>query len=175
MVNMQNAHIPIFMQLFSATGQISRATRGERHANLLLDTLYHQTAHFESAWQTTEPFTEWLGWLRGQRDEGNPVWLILDCYSVHRQETIRAHAEELGIHLLFIPPGLTDELQPLDRFVFGVMKGTCRRLDRLHRECDPAAATNQQIAAAFLIRAWEGVSTRVLEDAWSLYEHEDDG
>jgi hypothetical protein len=34
---------------------------------------------------------------------------------------------------------------------------------------------NQQITAAFLIRAWEGVSTRVLEDAWSLYEPEDDG
>jgi hypothetical protein len=39
-LKMQNAHIPIFMQLFSATGEISRVTTGERHANLLLDTLY---------------------------------------------------------------------------------------------------------------------------------------
>jgi hypothetical protein len=58
--------------------------------------------------------------------------------------------------------------------VFEVMKGTCRRLYRLHCESDPAAAMKQQIAAAFLIRAWEGVSTRVLADAWSLDEPEHD-
>jgi hypothetical protein len=39
----------------------------------------------------------------------------------------------------------------------------------------PAAGMNQQIAAAFLVRAWEGGSTRVLEDAWSLPEPDDDG
>jgi hypothetical protein len=43
MLKMQNAHIPIFMQLFSATGEISRVTTGERHANLLLDTLYYES------------------------------------------------------------------------------------------------------------------------------------
>jgi hypothetical protein len=35
---------------------------------------------------------------------------------------MKKYAEDLGIHLLFIPPGLTDEMQPLDRFAFGVMK-----------------------------------------------------
>jgi hypothetical protein len=35
-----NAHIPTFMQRFSATRQISRVITGERHANLSLDSLY---------------------------------------------------------------------------------------------------------------------------------------
>jgi hypothetical protein len=81
----------------------------------------------------------------------------------------------LGIHLPFIPPGLADELQPHDRFVVGVMTGTFRRLYRLHCEFDPAAGMNQQVAAAVLIRAWEGGSPGVLEDAWSLFEPDDDG
>jgi hypothetical protein len=48
MLNMQNAHIPIVMQLFSGIGQISRLTTGERDANLLLDTLDPnlQISHF---------------------------------------------------------------------------------------------------------------------------------
>jgi hypothetical protein len=41
-------------------------------------------------------------------------------------------AAELGIHSLFIPPGLTGELQPLDRFVFGVMKANCLPMYRGH-------------------------------------------
>jgi hypothetical protein len=33
---------------------------------------------------------------------------------------------------------------------------------------------NQEIAAAFLIRAWEGVSPGVLDDAWPLYKCPDE-
>jgi hypothetical protein len=35
---------------------------------------------------------------------------------------MKEYAEELGIHLLFMPPGLSDEMQTLDGFVQGVMK-----------------------------------------------------
>jgi hypothetical protein len=40
--------------------------------------------------------------------------------------SIKECAEELRIHLMFIPPGNTDELQPIDRAVFGIMKAVCR-------------------------------------------------
>jgi hypothetical protein len=113
---------------------------------------------------------EWFGWLRSLCPDGEPIWLILDAYSIHRQETIRAYAEDLRIHLLFVPPGLTEELQPLDRFVFGAMKGTFRRLYRLHCEFNPAAAIDKEIVTGFLIRGWESVTTALLEGAWALYE-----
>jgi hypothetical protein len=83
------------------------------------DVAYHRTMHCESGWQTSETFAEWLGWLRSLYPDGESICLILDADSVHRQETIRAYAEDLRIYLLFLPPGLTKELQPLDRFVFG--------------------------------------------------------
>jgi hypothetical protein len=62
------------------------------------DVAYHCTMHSESEWQTIETFAEWLGWFRGLYPDGEPTWLILDAYSMNRQETIRAYAEDLRIH-----------------------------------------------------------------------------
>jgi hypothetical protein len=135
---------------------------------------YHHADHSESGWQTAETFVRWIHWLRTLYDDGDPIWVVLDCYSVHRAEAMRTHAAELGIHFLFIPPGLTDEFQPLDRFVFGAMKATCRRLYALHCRSNPSCAMDRKIAAAFLIRAWEGVSTQVLEEAWAVYDPGDE-
>jgi hypothetical protein len=64
---------------------------------------------------------------------------------------------------MVIPPGFTDEMQPLDRFVFGVMKAQSRRMYRSYAAgLEPV---NKAIAAAFVIRAWEAVSTPVLDEA----------
>jgi hypothetical protein len=131
---------------------------------------YHHADHSESGWQTEETFMRWIHWLRALYDDGNPIWVVLDCYSVHRAERIRAHAGELGINFLFVPPGLTDEFQPLDRFVFGALKATSRRLYALHCRSDPFCSMDKKTAAGFLIRAWEGISTQVLEEAWAIYD-----
>jgi hypothetical protein len=136
------------------------------------DVAHHRTADSNSGWQTTETFQEWLTWLRDIYDDGEPIWLVLDCYAVHRQLDMRQHAEELGIHLVFVPSGLTDQFQPLDRFVFGAMKGMCRYLYRVHCQSVPPQPMGRQLATGFLIRAWEQVSPQVLDEAWSLYNHE---
>jgi hypothetical protein len=80
---------------------------------------------------------------------------------------------DLGIHLLFIPPGLTDDLQPLDSYIFGAMKGLCRRLYHMHCESIGGDVVTQQMATAFLLPAWEQVSTQTLEEAWLLSYEED--
>jgi hypothetical protein len=59
---------------------------------------------------------------------------------------MKEYAAKIGIHLLFIAPGLTDKIQVLNGFAFGAMKTDGRRMDRNH-----AAAfeqTNKQITAA---------------------------
>ena len=43
-----------------------------------------------------------------------PLHLILDLYSVHRDAEIKALANELNIQLHFIPAGMTEKLQPSD-------------------------------------------------------------
>jgi hypothetical protein len=77
-------------------------------------------------------FHESFAWLPGQYLDTAPIHLILDLYSVHRCEASRACAIELGIVLHFIPAGWTDELQLLDRYVFGVLKSICRKLFACH-------------------------------------------
>jgi hypothetical protein len=47
------------------------------------DVGFHRTDHSESGWTTTETFQRWLAWLRSLYDDGGPLWLILDCYSVY--------------------------------------------------------------------------------------------
>jgi hypothetical protein len=81
---------------------------------------------------------------------------------MHAQEEMNCFAAELGINILFMPPRLTDELQPLDRQVFGVMKVNRRRLYRANAA--ELGAMNKQIATAFLGRAREAVSSEVLNN-----------
>jgi hypothetical protein len=137
------------------------------------DVAHHQAAHSQSGWQTAETSQQSLRWLRSWYGDGAAIWLVLDCYSVHRQPAMRHYDEDLGIHILFISPGLTDDLQPLDRYVFGVMKNLYRRLYRIHFESAGFDEMTQQVATAFLLRTWEQVSPQTLEDAWSLYYKEE--
>ena len=98
------------------------------------------------------------------------VYLLLDCYTVHKTDEIRDLAHALDIELIYIPPGLTDEYQPLDRAVFGVMKQHFRYLWRKQYEADPSQRFSRAKAVQLLIPAWERVSPEVLEDAWTVYE-----
>jgi hypothetical protein len=120
----------------------------------------HRTYHSESAWMTADTFRRWPAWLRSIHDDGESLWLILDCYSVHCQEKVKCYANDLGINLLFIPPGLADELQPPDRFLFGVLKANSRCLYRAN--VTELGAMNKQIATASLVRTWEAVSSEVV-------------
>jgi hypothetical protein len=82
--------------------------------------------------------------------------IVLDCRSVPRSDEIKALARDLGFRLVFIPPGMTDGCQPLDRAVFGPLKATARRLFREHlglHADDPQAASERQ-AAQVLIESW---------------------
>jgi hypothetical protein len=47
------------------------------------DVADHQTDHSQSGWTTHETFERWLIWVRGRYDDGDPIWVILDCFSVH--------------------------------------------------------------------------------------------
>jgi hypothetical protein len=55
---------------------------------------------------------------------------IIHCYAAHRCDVVRELADRLCIRLHFIPPGLTDILQPLDRALFGALKAEYRAICR---------------------------------------------
>jgi hypothetical protein len=74
---------------------------------------------------------------------------------------------------LFIPPGIRDELQPLDGIFFGAMKVNCHQMCRV--QLAEEGVISKQVAASFLIGVWEGVSMAVLDEAWAISEGFDPG
>jgi hypothetical protein len=88
---------------------------------------------------------------------GRPIELILDFYTVHRSAEIKQYAAELGIRLWFIPAGRTDELQPLDRVVFGAIQSIFgRKFEALMR-----AWPNQQLRKAVAMDLLSGIWTEL--------------
>lgn len=67
-------------------------------------------------------------WLRHPHDDALQVRLVVDSCRIHGMGSIKSRAEAPGNHLMFIPFGATDELQPLDPTVFGNMKIARRRV-----------------------------------------------
>jgi hypothetical protein len=133
------------------------------------DVAHHWKNHSESGWQNETTFMEYLQALRNHMGEG-PIHLILDCYTAHRTDNVKACAEALGINLHFIPAGMTDELQPLDRNVFAVLKATAKRL--FHERCmmGPMLKRTKADACEDLIAAWEHLGPQCIEEAWSMYQ-----
>jgi hypothetical protein len=78
-------------------------------------------AHSPSGWTSVNAFHGHLHWIQELYLDAEPIYLILDCYSVHRAHETRSFAATHGIILHFIPPGSIDEVPPLDRYVFGAL------------------------------------------------------
>jgi hypothetical protein len=109
---------------------------------------------------------------------GEQIHLLLDIYLVHVQEAAKEFATQLGITLHFIPAGLTDQFEPLDRRVFGCLKSSARSwFVRRPRDQRRDKVTKLE-AVEVLIKCWTQLSESVVEDAWSVYspdEMEEEG
>jgi hypothetical protein len=131
----------------------------------------HASTHSPMAWMMVAAVLEWLKFLRNvpEFQHGRFSHLILDGYATHRCQAVGALAAELRIVLHFIPPGLTDLLQPLDRSVFGALKAEYRAIHRM----DMCQGEDKWIAkadfAAYLILAWELVLDGAVRRGWECF------
>ena len=91
----------------------------------------HVTTHSKSGWVDTEIWLKYLHFLRATipylpntdpMDKTNTIFLICDSYSVHHCNDAQTEANKLNIMLIAVPKGTTDECQPLDRRIFGILK-----------------------------------------------------
>jgi hypothetical protein len=98
--------------------------------------------------------------------------LFIDSYKAHITQRIRSIAANLLINLIVIPPGMTDELQPLDRYVFGHVKSAGRRLFRIFVQRQGAGdiVIDKPLAIQFLIQAWQNLGEATLRRAWNIYQ-----
>jgi hypothetical protein len=102
--------------------------------------------------------------------DGHDIHLTLDRYATHRCDDVLAMADELGSHLQFIPPGLTDLLQPLDRSAFGALKAEYRAIYRMGMSQREDKRTTKADFAAYPIRARELVSDWAMHRGWDCYD-----
>jgi hypothetical protein len=109
---------------------------------------------------------------REQFPEGRLV-LMSDTYSAHRSCEVREIAQLWEIKLVFIPPGCTDKLQPLERRVFGVLKAYARQLWREQYHKSQGRKTTRQMMAANVCEAWRRITEGLVQGAWSIYNEDD--
>jgi hypothetical protein len=96
--------------------------------------------------------------------------VLLDTFSAHRAFITRAAAEQWGIELIFIPPGCTDTLQPLDRRMFGILKAYARQLWRTHYHESVCAKTTRAMMAHNLIVSWDWITAEFINSACGIYQ-----
>jgi hypothetical protein len=131
-------------------------------------------AHTATGWQTTETMQQWLRFLRSLPEyaDMHESHVIIDCYTAHRRDVVRELTDELGIRLHFMPPGLTDILQPLDRAIFGALKAEYRAIYRHEMSQREDKSMTKADFAAYLLLAWELVSEDAIHRGWECYRPE---
>ena len=85
--------------------------------------------HDTNGWTSSNTITRWLTRMRSVVSTYNPLlWIVVvwDCASVHLNEVVLRHARRLGMLVLFIPAGLTHQLQVLDVYIYAFFKRRIR-------------------------------------------------
>jgi hypothetical protein len=130
--------------------------------------------HSESGGTTKETFARYLSRLATKQYDGTitpdcPLDLVLNCHTVHRSPEIKHHAASLGIRLWFIPAGHTDELQPLDRAVFGTLRAKFRRRFQLECRQHPHHRLSKSGSIEILRQIWERLGGDAISRGWHIY------
>ena len=87
-----------------------------------------------NSWMTTSAYIDWLrNMLLPSLPDERPILLILDGHSSHVSYEVRQLAISNGVHMLKLPPHLTNLLQPLDVGVFKSMKANCCSLYQIRK------------------------------------------
>jgi hypothetical protein len=123
----------------------------------------------ESDWTTIDVMCEYFRLLRTYIYPAGPLVVLLDAFSAHRSPITRSIADLVNIQLVLIPPGCTDVLQPLDRYVLGVLKGHAQQLWRTYYHETHGAKTPRAMMAGNLLRSWDRITPDLIDQAWEIF------
>jgi hypothetical protein len=126
-----------------------------------------QLAYTENGWTTEEFMKTYLMWLHQQANE-LPCCLILDVYASHITPLVKSTAIELDIELLFVPPGCTAILQPLDYRIFGELKARARCEHLRYQTIEGMTTARYEDAIKILGKCWSLIPNEHILKAWKL-------
>jgi hypothetical protein len=132
----------------------------------------HWRSHTESGRVTSDTFREYLRLLGAHAPTDRTIHLVLDMHSSHHTQAVKDLTASLNIDLHFVPVGLTDALQPLDRTIFGALKSHARRLFRCQVRDNPLLRRTKHEAAQDMVAGWEMLSAEMLAARWEICENE---
>jgi hypothetical protein len=90
------------------------------------------------------------------------------------QEAARELAERLSIRLHFIPAGLTDAYQPLDRRICACFKAFARRAFMRRVRDERTERVTRPDAVHTLIQSWQSISEETVLSGWSIYNAQEE-
>jgi hypothetical protein len=121
--------------------------------------------HQENGWTNATVAREYLDWISA-RVKGQPLFLVWDCFSAHRDRAVKVQAVEAQITFQFVPAGLTDEWQPLDVRIFGSLNMRARALFDAQWIRDGSAELTVAAAISLLLSAWGSITQEEVLGAW---------
>ena len=150
----------------------------------------YQTDHSEKGWVNKYIWPRYLRFLRNQipckegtelNDPVNTIYLFADAYRTHHSTELVAYAKTLNIIMIEIPKGTTDQCQPLDCRIFGILKSQARayynrRVGKYIREhyedlrkgakIPPINPITIKQSAFLLDLLWNGIKEYHIHSAW---------
>jgi hypothetical protein len=120
----------------------------------------------QSAWLTRMLFEEWLqGVNTAMISAKRKICLILDNFSGHILQT-----QFSNVRCVFLPPGMTSVLQPLDCGIIRSFKAKYKQFLALHFLNEERDNRNRRAnireAIEFASKAWEGVTSVTIKNCW---------
>ena len=134
-----------------------------------LDKSDDEINHTKNGWTTAILMINYLKWL-SDRINGKPCALLIDSYRAHKQPQVLTEAKKLNIELIFVPSCGTSIFQPLDRFVFGVLKKKLRAI-RFHID-DSNFKNRHKLVHEKVSEIWREMHDELIIKAWDIPELE---
>ena len=131
------------------------------------DVNYHYRTHSENGWCTKETFKDYLIGIREYYNFcEETIHVICDGYKAHISDEVIEFSKLNNIQLYFIPHGFTDQLQPLDVKIFGILKSTARRLFMERYRRNPFQKRTRLDACQDMVCAWEKVDLESIKQSF---------
>ena len=140
------------------------------------DVDYHFRTYSENGWTNEKTFIEYLTGIRNHIgfDDKNTIHILLDVFRAHITKKKKKACTELNIKMHLIPAGMTDELQPLDKKIFGPLKNYSRFLFRNRMKATESMNTEKRRtkieACQDMVCAWERLTVDIIQEAFEHFQ-----
>jgi hypothetical protein len=159
---------PMIIFKGSEGGRIAR-TFQSRNSPYPTEAIYAVQAN---AWMNEQIMIKWFDqiffpYTTTAAQEGRNVVLVLDTFKSHQTVEVRRRIRENGIQVLYIPGGLTGQLQPLDVGINGPFKHWLREANA-SGDISQATPEQRRIQIVFkVLQCWNSLDSEIVMNSFN--------